>query len=81
MRIVIQVVKNASVKIDGQIVSEINKGELLLVSFKIGDDEKIVDKMIDKLLKLRIFADENGKTNLNISSINGEILAVSQFTL
>ena len=81
MRFVVQVCKNASVTIDNEVVSSIGRGEVVLVSFTNTDDEKMVDKMIDKLLKLRIFEDENGLTNVNISSFNGEILAVSQFTL
>lgn len=81
MRYVVQVVQNASVSIDDQIKSKIGYGELVLYSFKHGDNEAIVDKMIDKLLKLRIFPDGEGKTNLNISGVEGQILAVSQFTL
>ena len=81
MRFVIQVVKNASVLIGGETVSKIDYGELVLYSFKPGDNKKIVDRMIEKLLRLRIFPDENGRTNLSISKVDGEILAVSQFTL
>jgi len=81
MKIFIQRVLKASVEINNQEVSSINKGELLLVSFTQGDTTLIIDKMIEKLLKLRIFEDENGMTNVNIAAINGEILAVSQFTL
>ena len=81
MRFVVQVCKEASVTIDNEVIARISKGEVVLVSFTNGDDEKIVDKMIDKLIKLRIFEDSNGLTNTSISSFNGEILAVSQFTL
>jgi len=81
MRFVVQVVQNASVTIDKKTYSEIGYGELVLYSFKPGDDRQMVDKMIDKLLKLRIFPDELGKTNLSISKVSGQILAVSQFTL
>ena len=81
MRFVVQVCKEASVTIDNEVIARISKGEVVLVSFTNGDDEKIVDRMIDKLIKLRIFEDSNGLTNTNISSFNGEILAVSQFTL
>ena len=81
MRFIVQVCKEASVMIDNEVIARISKGEVVLVSFTNGDDEKIVDKMIDKLIKLRIFEDSNGLTNTNISSFNGEILAVSQFTL
>ena len=81
MRIIVQRVLKANLTIDSKLISSISKGEVLLVSFTNDDNKDIVDKMIDKLLKLRIFEDENGKTNLNIDSCNGEILAVSQFTL
>lgn len=81
MRFVVQVVKHASVTIDGKVKSNIGCGELVLYGFKPGDTEEIVDKMIEKLLKLRIFPDSQGKTNLNIASTDGQILAVSQFTL
>lgn len=81
MRILLQECLKASVTIDGNIVSSIGRGEVLLVGFTSGDDEAIIDKMISKLLKLRIFPDANGKTNLSLEQINGELLAVSQFTL
>lgn len=81
MKIVCQVVKKASVKVNNKVVSSINDGELLLVSFNNQDNEQVVDKMIDKLLKMRIFEDKNGKTNLSIYDKDGSILAVSQFTL
>ncbi len=72
---------NASVSIDNEIVSQIERGELILVGFTFGDDESVVDKVINKILKLRIFEDENGLTNLSINDVGGNILAVSQFTL
>ena len=81
MRILIQVVDKASVKIDNKTISSINKGYLLLVSFNNEDNYEIIDKMVEKLCKTRLFCDENGKTNLSIFDINGEILSVSQFTL
>lgn len=81
MRIVLQNVLNASVSIDGKIYSSIDRGYMLLVSFTKGDNEEIVKKVAQKVLNLRIFQDENEKTNLNLKSINGEILSVSQFTL
>ena len=81
MRIVSQNVKEASVFIDKKLYSKINKGFLLLVSFCNKDTYDIVDKMVTKLLKMRVFPDENGKTNLSIKDVNGEILSVSQFTL
>lgn len=81
MRIVTQNVLEANVEIEGKIYSKINKGYLLLVSFTNGDNELICDKMANKLSNLRVFEDENGKTNLSIRDIDGEILSVSQFTL
>ena len=81
MRILIQCVQHASVTIDSKVVSSIQKGELVFVGFTNSDTEPIVDKMINKLLKLRIFPDESGKTNLALNDISGHILCVSQFTL
>ena len=81
MRIVTQNALNASVTIDEKVVAKIDKGLLLLVSFTLGDDEEIIDKMINKLLSLRIFPDENGKTNLSLKDVDASLLSVSQFTL
>lgn len=81
MRLVIQAVKEASVSIGGKLISQIKKGEMVLVGLKAGDKEETVDRMIEKMLKLRIFPDEKGLTNLSLSQIGGQILAVSQFTL
>lgn len=81
MRIIIQNTKNASVSIDNKIVGEITHGFCLLVGFAHSDTEEIVTKMADKMLSLRVFDDENGKTNLSLKDVNGEILSVSQFTL
>ena len=81
MRIVIQRVSRASVTVDGETVGKIGKGFLLLIGAADTDTEEIVDKMIAKVGKLRIFEDENGKTNLSLKDVGGEILAVSQFTL
>ncbi len=81
MKIVLQRVKKASVSVDDKVIGSINKGYLLLFGVGEQDDEQLVDKYIDKILKLRIFEDENGKTNLSIKDVNGEILIVSQFTL
>ncbi|MDD4532084.1 MAG: D-aminoacyl-tRNA deacylase [Bacilli bacterium] len=81
MRYMIQLVKSASVSIGGRLISEIGYGEVVLYGFKSQDNEKIVDKMIDKLLKLRIFPDDSGKTNCSINEVHGQLLAVSQFTL
>lgn len=81
MKVVVQLVRRASVSIDEQIVSSIVKGYLLLVGLTPGDDIRIAQKMADKIVKLRVFPDENGKTNLSLSQVGGSILSVSQFTL
>ncbi|UZX30729.1 D-aminoacyl-tRNA deacylase [Lactobacillus helsingborgensis] len=81
MRIVIQRVNHASVNIAGKVVGEINKGFLLLVGLKDGDDSDVVKKAAAKIAKMRIFEDEDGKTNLAIKDVGGQILSVSQFTL
>ena len=81
MRIVLTTVLNASVTIDNEVVGKINRGFCVLVGFTHDDTKEIVDKMIDKMLGLRVFMDEKGLTNLSIYDVNGEILSVSQFTL
>jgi D-tyrosyl-tRNA(Tyr) deacylase len=81
MRLCVQVVKQASVDIEGVRKASIGRGMLVLLGVGKDDDEAVADKMIAKLLKLRIFEDENGKTNLSLSDIDGEMLLVSQFTL
>lgn len=81
MKIVIQNVLNANISIDTKQVSEIKRGFLLFVGLTQDDNEEIVRKLAEKVAKLRIFEDENGKTNLSLKDINGEILSVSQFTL
>ena len=81
MRVVLQRSKYSKVTIDGKINGEIDKGLVILVGFTNGDDEKIVDKMIDKIINLRIFEDENGLMNKSLIDVNGEILNISQFTL
>lgn len=81
MRTVVQRVTHASVKVDGQTIGEIGKGFLILLGVAEEDDEAITDKMADKICRLRIFEDENGKTNLSLADVSGEILVVSQFTL
>ena len=80
MRIVIQRV-NAKVDIDNKTVGKIGRGFLLLVGLKNGDELATVKKAADKISKMRIFEDEEGKTNLSLKDVNGEILSVSQFTL
>ncbi|KJY56624.1 D-aminoacyl-tRNA deacylase [Lactobacillus melliventris] len=81
MRVVVQRVNNASVKIAGNTVGQINKGLLLLVGLKEGDGVEQIKKAATKIAKMRIFEDENGKTNLAIKDVGGQILSVSQFTL
>ena len=81
MRVVLQVVTHASVTIDSKVYSQINEGFLLFVGFEEGDNEEIVNKVMNKIVSLRLFADEQGKTNLAFTDIGGEILCISQFTL
>lgn len=81
MKFVIQRVQNASVTVDGQITGAIGPGFLIFVGISKEDNEEIADKMLKKALNLRIFPDENGKTNLSFQDVNGELLLVSQFTL
>ncbi len=81
MRIVIQRVSEASVTVEGRIVGSIGRGFLILLGVGMEDTKEIADKYIDKILKLRIFQDQNGKTNLSLKDVEGEILVVSQFTL
>ena len=81
MKGLIQRVKRASVTIDGKVYSKINQGILILLGVEKGDTEQNADKLADKLCKLRIFEDEDGKMNKSILDVNGEILIVSQFTL
>ena len=81
MKVVLQVVQEASVTINSEKISEIGKGFLLLVGYEEGDDDTINQKMVNKILKLRVFQDSNGKTNLSLKDVNGAILSVSQFTL
>ena len=81
MRVVVQRVKNASCIVDGKLISSIDKGLMLLVGFTHTDTLKEVEKMANKIAKLRIFEDESGKMNLSVKDINGSILSISQFTL
>ena len=81
MKFVIQRAKEANVKVDEKIVGQINKGLVVLVGIKEGDNEEIADYMINKMLNLRIFTDENYKMNLSLKDVQGEILLISQFTL
>lgn len=81
MRFVIQRVAHASVSVDGSVRGRIQKGFLVLIGISGTDTEETADRMIKKMLGLRIFEDENGKTNLDLRAVNGELLLISQFTL
>ena len=81
MKIVIQRVSQANVKVDEKIVGEISKGLLLLVGIDEDDEKLDADWLVQKILNLRIFSDEDDKLNLSVKDINGEILSISQFTL
>lgn len=81
MRFLIQRVSSASVEIEGNTVGSINQGFCVFVGISNNDTKDIADKMVRKLVNLRIFSDEDGKTNLNLSSVSGELLIISQFTL
>ena len=81
MRFLIQRVQNAGVTVENETIGSISNGLLVFVGVSYTDTREIADKMIHKLLNLRIFSDENGKTNLSLSSVNGELLIISQFTL
>lgn len=81
MRFLIQRVTKASVKVDSETVGEIGKGFLVFIGISNEDTKEIADKMMKKMLGLRIFSDENDKINLSLSDVGGELLLVSQFTL
>ena len=81
MRVVVQRVNKAQVTIDNEVVGKIKRGFLLLVGLREGDELDQVKKAADKIAKMRIFEEEDGKTNLSLKDVNGEILSVSQFTL
>lgn len=81
MKIVVQKVKYASVTIDQKINGIIEKGFMVLVGFTHDDTEDVVDKMVDKMVHLRIFEDKDGKMNLSLQDVQGSILSISQFTL
>ena len=81
MRFVIQRVNRASVTVEGRVLGQIGKGFMVLAGICETDTKEIADKMIAKMAKLRIFDDENGKTNLDINTVGGSLLIVSQFTL
>ena len=81
MRVVIQRVSEAHVKVDGKTVGEINKGFMLLIGIDESDEKTDADWLVQKILNLRVFGDENDKLNLSVQDIKGEILCISQFTL
>lgn len=81
MKFVIQRVTEANVKVDGKIIGEISKGFMVLIGVGQDDTKAIADKMVKKLVGLRIFEDENGKTNLSLADVDGQLLLISQFTL
>lgn len=81
MKLVIQRVTHASVAVDNNVIGKIGKGYMVLIGVSDTDTKEIADKMLDKMIKLRIFEDENGKTNLSLADVGGELLLISQFTL
>ena len=81
MKFVIQRVTHADVVVNGNEIGKIGKGFMVLIGVSKDDNETIADKMVDKMIKLRIFEDENGKTNLSLDDVGGELLLISQFTL
>lgn len=81
MKMVIQRVTHASVTVDNNVIGKIGKGYMVLIGVSDTDTKEIADKMLDKMIKLRIFEDENGKTNLSLADVGGELLIISQFTL
>jgi len=81
MRFLVQRVRHAEVKVDGSSVGKIDKGLLVFVGIRNDDTELIADKMTDKLIRLRIFEDQDGKTNLSAGDVGGDFLVISQFTL
>lgn len=81
MKFVIQRVTHASCTIDGEVTGKINKGFMVLIGIAQDDTVEIADKMVKKMCQLRIFEDSEGKTNLDLASVGGELLLISQFTL
>lgn len=81
MKFVIQRVLEASVTVDGNIIGQIDKGYMVLIGVGQTDTKEIADKMVKKMVGLRIFEDENGKTNLSLADVDGQMLLISQFTL
>ncbi len=81
MKLVVQRVTRASVSVDGSVVGEIGQGYLVLLGVGEEDTEETAHKLADKLVKLRIFSDAEGKTNLSLADVEGEVMVISQFTL
>lgn len=81
MRFVIQRVQHANVNVNGEIIGQIDKGLLVFIGVTHTDTKEIADKMVKKLVNMRIFQDENDKTNLALADVNGQLLLISQFTL
>lgn len=81
MKLVVQRVKKAEVKVDENIIGKIDKGFLVLIGIKVGDTKEQADYLVKKLCNLRVFSDENDKMNLSIKDVKGKLLIVSQFTL
>ncbi len=81
MKFLIQRVTEASVKVDGEVIGAIDKGYLVLIGIAETDTKEQADKLLSKMIRLRIFEDENGKTNKSITDVGGSLLLVSQFTL
>lgn len=81
MKFVIQRVTESCVSVDGQIIGQIQKGYTVFIGIGQDDTHELADKLIKKLIGLRIFEDENGKTNLSLADVNGQLLLISQFTL
>ena len=81
MKVLIQRALNACVVVDGETIGAIDHGQLVLIGIEKGDTEDDVQRLADKLLKYRMFGDEDGKMNLNVQQVNGSVLLVSQFTL
>lgn len=81
MKVLVQRVKEASVSVDGSIIGQINRGLLVFLGINQGDNEAICEKMLQKVLAYRMFSDDEGRMNLNVQQVEGELLIVSQFTL
>ena len=81
MKLVVQRVKKAEVKVDGNIIGKIDKGFLVLIGIKVGDTKEQADYLVKKLCNLRVFSDENDKMNLALADVNGSVLVISNFTL